>query len=170
MELYYSGTTGLIHLVSAFVALAAGTAVLAMRKGTLRHRQVGWVYALAMAVLLVTAFMLYNLFGGWGIFHWAAVISSITVLGGMIPIFRRTSKNWVISHFAFMYWSVFGLYAAFFSEVLTRVPEQPFFGMVGVATFATMGVAGLFWRRYKKIWAAQFVRERIKPRGPLFRS
>ena len=36
-------------------------------------------------------------------------------------------------HFSFMYWSVRGLYAAFAAEVLTRIPEANFFGMVGIS-------------------------------------
>jgi hypothetical protein len=53
-----------------------------------------------------------------------------------------------------MYWSVIGLYAAFVAEILTRVPETPFFGMVGLATFLVIGLGYVIWFRKKRIWQA----------------
>ncbi|MBO6577147.1 MAG: DUF2306 domain-containing protein [Rhodothermales bacterium] len=159
---------GVIHLIAAVVALVAGTSVLFMRKGTMRHRQVGYAYVASMVVMLVTAFMIYRLFDGWGVFHYAAVISTVTLVGGMVPVFRRKSPKWVVSHFAFMYWSVFGLYAAFASEIITRIPGFQFFHLVGWATGGVMLAGGVIWSFNKKKWHTQFVRERVKPRKPLF--
>ncbi|MEO0334060.1 MAG: hypothetical protein AAF223_20695 [Bacteroidota bacterium] len=59
-------------------------------------------------------------------------------------------------HFSFMYWSVIGLYTAFASETLTRIPEAPFFGMMGVATFSIMITASWYFRRRKEQWNQQF--------------
>ena len=55
-----------------------------------------------------------------------------------------------------MYWSVIGLYAAFAAEVLTRIPDTPFFGMVGVATFGIMLSGGVFFGINKKKWIKTF--------------
>ncbi|NNE71769.1 MAG: hypothetical protein HKN29_15600 [Rhodothermales bacterium] len=166
--MYSSSSLGLIHFIAALLSLVTGTAVLAMAKGTRRHRLVGYGYWFSMAVMLVSSFLTYNLFGGWGIFHWFSVVSSITLIGGIIPVFVRKSPNWVEAHFAFMYWSVFGLYAALWSEILTRVPETPFFNMVGIATFLTMAVGYAGWARYKTKWNRQFVRPTVQEREPLF--
>ena len=146
---------GLIHLISALVATISGTLVLALRKGTRKHVRIGYVYAISMAILNITAFMTYRLFGGFGIFHVAAILSSLTLVGGMIPAFKR-QKGWIYRHFAFMYWSVIGLYAAFASEMLTRIPETPFFGMVGIATGVIMLAGTLAFIRSKKTWQRQF--------------
>lgn len=148
-------TTGLIHLLSSIIALITGTAVLIMRKGSSSHIKMGYVYVGSMLILLVTAFMIYRLFGGFGVFHIAALVSVITLIFGMIPLWTRKGP-WKYFHFSFMYWSVMGLYAAFASEVLTRVPETPFFGMVGIATAVIMGIGAFVFVKKKEDWVAIF--------------
>lgn len=153
MENIINNEIGLIHLIASGLALVFGSAVLLMTKGNKNHIRMGYLYLVSMGVLLVTAFMLYNLFGKWGIFHYFAVISSLTLALGMIPIFLRNHfKNWAYLHFSFMYWSVIGLYAAFVSEMMTRIPEVPFFGMVGLTTAAVMLVGGILFGINKSKW------------------
>ncbi len=131
----------------------SGTIVLIAPKSTQFHKKTGYVYFVSMMILLITAFMIYRLFDGWGIFHYLAVVSLITLFGGMIPVwFRKSIKSWKIIHLSFMYWSVFGLYAAFSSETLTRVPDSPFFGMVGIATAIIMIGGGAFFFYKKATW------------------
>ena len=155
--MFYSSPIGAIHLFSAILALALGTLVLIYPKGTRFHRQIGYGYFISMLVLNLTAFGIYRLFGGFGLFHVAAIVSLTSTVLGMIPALRRKpAQTWILHHFAWMYWSVMGLYAAFASEVLTRVPETPFFGMVGIATGIIMVIAGIVWGRKKKQWASQF--------------
>ena len=117
---------------------------------------VGYVYWVSMSMLLTTAFMIYRLFSGFGIFHLAAVLSTITLLGGMIPVLRRKPKHWVFLHFIWMYWSVIGLYAAFASEMLTRIPSTPFFGMVGFATGGIILTGAIIFSKKKKQWIKEF--------------
>lgn len=107
--------------------------------------------------MLITSFMIYRLFNGFGLFHGFSIMSTISLIGGMVPAIRRKSPNWVVWHFAWMYWSVMGLYAAFVSEVIARVPETPFLGMLGIAIFVVMGFAAFFWRSKKKVWEEQFL-------------
>jgi uncharacterized membrane protein len=157
MNLLFHDWIGGVHLFASVVALASGTQVLWMKKGSRLHRQVGYVYSISMLVVIVTAFSIYRLFGGFGIFHIAAIISFVTLLGGMLPILlKRPGKSYLSLHFSFMYWSVIGLYAAFISEVLTRIPETPFFGMVGMATLGVMICAQIFFFRYRKKWQQEF--------------
>lgn len=144
---------GFIHLMASVLALMFGSGVLVMTKGTNTHIRIGYLYAVSMVILLVTAFMLYNLFGKWGIFHYFAVISSVTLLLGMAPIlFRNQINNWAYLHFSFMYWSVIGLYGAFVSEMMTRIPEVPFYNMVGFATGGVIFVGGVIFGFSKSKW------------------
>ena len=148
---------GLIHLGTAMISVISGTLVLTLRKGTVLHKQIGYVYAINMLLLNATAFGIYRLFGGFGIFHFAALVSLFILLGGMIPVMTKRPKHkWVELHYIYMYWSVIGLYAAFVSETLTRIPKTPFFGMVSVATFAVMLLAGICYGRLRKKWKEQF--------------
>ena len=149
----FSSEIGLIHFIGSILALVFASAVLLMTKGSKSHIRMGYFYVVSMVVLLVTAFMVLNLFGKWGIFHYFAVISSVTLLLGMVPLFLRNQiKNWAYLHFSFMYWSVIGLYGAFVSEMLTRIPEVPFYNMVGVATGGVMLVGGILFGINKAKW------------------
>ena len=157
MENIIFSDTGLVHLVSAVVALLTGAAVLFLPKATPLHKRVGYVYAAAMTVLLVTSFLLYHLFGSFGMFHVLAVVSAVTLLSGMIPVwFRSRIPNWAAYHFSFMYWSMVGLYAAFVAETAVRIPDTPFFAMVGVGTFVVMLAGSIGFLRKKAAWEARF--------------
>ncbi|MEM1406119.1 MAG: DUF2306 domain-containing protein [Bacteroidota bacterium] len=148
--------TGQIHFLASCLALITGTYILLATKGSQLHKKIGYVYVASMAVLLITAFMIYRLFGGFGIFHIAAIVSTITLAAGMIPVIRRKNKNWILLHFAWMYWSVMGLYAAFASELITRLLPVQFFSMVGLATGVIMITGTIVWIRKKKVWENQF--------------
>lgn len=157
---FVSSQIGLVHLLMASFALIFGSFVLADAKGTVFHRRVGYLYALSMLGLNITALMIYQLFGKFGVFHWAAVLSLVTLFAGMIPVIaRRPRKQWLGLHFNFMYWSVLGLYAAFVAEMATRLPirtafssRTTFFMIVAAATFATMLAGQIFLLKYKKRW------------------
>ena len=150
-------TSGLIHLITSMIALIAGSLVLIMEKGTKQHKQIGYVYVVSMSILILTAFMIYRLFEGWGAFHYASVISLLTIALGMIPIWtKKPEKQWKYLHFSFMYWSVMGLYSAFIAEILTRVPNTPFFGMVGIAVGLIMTVGGIYFGINKSKWKKLF--------------
>ncbi len=173
----FSGSIGLIHLIVSISALIFGTSVLVMRKGTETHRKVGYLYAISMVLVIATAFMIYRLFGTFGVFHFAALASGITLAGGMIPVFlRRPTNSWLGLHFSFMYWSVFGLYAAFVAETATRLSvrtifDSPkiFFITVGIATFATMLVGQIIFFKNKKQWQEILIipLEKEKPSLPV---
>ena len=157
MEHLVGDIYGLIHLIASVVALISGTLVLTMKKGTIRHKQIGYVYVVNMGILIGTAFMIYRLFNGWGIFHYTTIVSLLTIGLGMIPIWtKKPIGKWKYMHFSFMYWSVIGLYAAFASEVLTRIPETPFFGMLGIATGVIMLAGGIIFGLNKVKWSKIF--------------
>ena len=157
MNNFIGDTTGLVHVISAVFALISGTMIITMKKGTKRHVQVGYLYVISMVVLIVTAFMIYRLFGGWGVFHYASVVSLISISLGMIPIWlKKPVNNWRYLHFTFMYWSVIGLYAAFAAEMFTRIPNTPFLGMVGIVTGVIMLIGGLLFGLKKASWRTVF--------------
>lgn len=159
-----TNTTGLVHVLASVLALILGTTTLGLSKGTTLHKKLGYGYAAAMTIVLTTAFMLYNLFGRWGIFHWAAVASSVTLIAGLLPIIIR-SKNYIILHLGFMYWSVVGLYGAFAAEVSVRIPRvivehgipnTTFYTMTGIGVGAIMAVSVFFFLKLSPKWENQF--------------
>lgn len=143
--------TGVVHLLSALIAMVLGAAVLLLNKGTRRHKQVGYGYVVAMILVNATAFMIYQLYGRFGPFHVAALFSGISIAGGMVPmLFRRRISGWLHYHYFFMNWSVVGLYAAFWAETLVRLfPMNQFWPVVVLATSLTTGVGSYLINRHK---------------------
>jgi uncharacterized membrane protein len=163
---FITSDTGLIHFIASIFALLLGTFILVLNKGTTIHKIFGRLYALTMLVVLITAFMTYRLFGTWGIFHWTAVISSLTLVCGLIPILiKRPINNYKSLHFSFMYWSIMGVYGAFVSETLVRmpkvvvesgIPNSVFYNMTGIGTALVMGLGVYFFLKFKPKWDKQF--------------
>ena len=148
---------GTVHITSACFALFFGSLVLFMRKGSRNHIRAGYGYVYSMVVMLTSSAMITSLYGGFGPFHVATIISSVVTALGMIPVIRRKpAKHWKVMHFYYMYWSVIGLYAALFSEIFTRVPKTPFFGMVIFATLAVTLIGAFFFIRLKPKWEKAF--------------
>jgi uncharacterized membrane protein len=146
-----------VHVFTSIAALVLGTWIIASRKGTKKHKQLGYGYVACMALVNASAFGIYHMLGVFGPFHIAALISSATLIAGIVPAIRRKPKeNWIVKHFTYMYYSVIGLYAAFASEVIVRVPGIRFWWSVMGATFSMIFIAIYFFQTQSKKWAAQF--------------
>lgn len=145
------GITGWAHVLSATLALGAGSVVLLSRKGTRFHRKTGYVYAISMVCVNASAFLIYRLFGSFGPFHIAALVSLGTLMAGMIPVIRRKPDGrWLALHQEFMSWSVVGLYAAFVAETGVRFfPMQQFWPVVAVATVLISATGGILIARLR---------------------
>jgi uncharacterized membrane protein len=63
---------GLAHLIIALLAIVFGTLVILSRKGTRKHKWLGRAYSGSMVAVNVSALLIYELFGGFGLFHWMA--------------------------------------------------------------------------------------------------
>ncbi len=134
-------TIPLIHVTLGFTALGFGLLTVLLAKGTRAHRLAGRSYAFSMLGLNGTALAIYRLFGGFGPFHIAALISLVTVVAGLVCVrFRWPRRQWIAAHAYWMSWSYVGLVAAAVSEATTRIPDSPFWGWVFLSTFATVGI------------------------------
>jgi uncharacterized membrane protein len=134
---------GTTHLWAALLAMLAGAVVLMSRKGTQWHRRWGWLYVAAMATVIATALLIYDLFGTFGPFHVAALISVVTVTMGLLPALRRRPKGrWVSLHASWMSGSYVGLIAAATSEIATRYLDWSF-GATVIAASTVVTVVGV---------------------------
>ena len=165
---------GWTHIVAATTALVAGAAVLLTRKGTRRHRQLGWAYVVSMLLLNGTALLIYRLFGRFGPFHVGAVFSLVTVVAGTAVAFgarRARARRDPVGraralerHYQWMTWSYVGLAAAAVSEIATRMPAlrpRPGQGMafgitVALATLLVIGVGAQLIRRRRTALLAPY--------------
>ncbi len=141
---------GGFHTLTAVLAMIAGLVVVFNKKGTVFHKRIGYFYVINMLLLNLSSFFIIN-FGGFSIFHFFALLSLATIIGGMVPALRRT-KNWYGYHFYFMSWSVVGLYCAFWSEVGTRFVKnmQEFWWAVALASIATALIGNYYINREAK--------------------
>lgn len=109
-----------MHVAFCTVAIAAGGVVL-LPKGTRWHRTLGHLYATSMAGVVVSALTIYDLTGGPGPFHLAALVAAVTVGGGLYTVLaRRPAASWIEAHATWMSWSYVGLMAALAAESLAR--------------------------------------------------
>lgn len=147
---YSFSAIGWFHLACAVIAMITGIVVILNKKGTTFHKRLGYVYVIAMLLLNVTSFFIVN-FNGFSIFHFFAIVSLVTIFGGMYAAIKR-HKNWLESHYYFMAWSVVGLYCAFWAEVGTRFVKnmQQFWWVVAIATFVTAFIGSRIINREAK--------------------
>ena len=134
----------------AVLAMIAGIVVVFNKKGTVFHKRIGYFYVINMLLLNLSSFFIIN-FGGFSIFHFFALLSLATIIGGIVPAIRRT-KNWYGYHFYFMSWSVVGLYCAFWSEVGTRFVKnmKEFWWAVALASITTALIGNYYINREAK--------------------
>jgi uncharacterized membrane protein len=155
---------GWIHTISALVALITGSMILSKTKGTSLHKKTGRIYGMSMLIVCATAFVIYRVHNTFGILHFFAIISSVTLILGMFPMYKKGYKNQILAHLSWMYWSVIGLYCAFTAEIFTRLPiilniENSygiFYSLVGLSA-GLVGLTGSrFFKKKKKIWEEEF--------------
>lgn len=155
---------GWIHTLTALIALITGSMILANEKGTRRHKLIGRIYGVSMLVVCVTSFMIYRVHGTFGVLHFFAVVSTVTLLLGMLPLYTGWGKNPIVAHLSWMYWSVIGLYCAFAAEVFTRLPmlldlENSygiFYALVGLSAGVVSMVGSRYFKTKKGEWEQRF--------------
>jgi uncharacterized membrane protein len=154
--------TGVLHLVSSVIAMLLGAYMLWADKGTSNHKKIGYLYCMSMLSVNITAFGIYHLWGKFGVFHGFALLSLFTLLSGMVPILVRYNARSIGLHLSFMYWSVIGLYCAFVSEVLVRLPIPFLKGQMSAAvfigTFGVMFLGALAFKKHKTNWHQRFLK------------
>lgn len=155
---------GWIHTLAAIIALLTGSMVLAKTKGTLKHKKTGRVYGMAMLVVCITSFMIYRVHNAFGILHIFAIISSVTLFLGMLPMYLKGYKNPILTHLSWMYWSVIGLYCAFAAEIFTRLPMMLnlkntfglFYALIGLSAGLVGFIGSHYFKKKKKVWKELF--------------
>lgn len=158
MEKLVGDNFGLVHLVAGIISLITGGLVIVLKKGTIVHKRVGYVYVVSMAILLVSSFGIYRLFGKFGLFHFLSLISTFSLLAGMLPMFKkvRTPKDYE-THFKRMYWSVVGLFAAFAAESFVRIPKFGGFWVAVAWSFVLVFiVCFVAFIKMRPVWSAKF--------------
>lgn len=109
-----------VHLATIVVALALTPVLLLQRRGTRRHRRIGWVWAIAMlTTALVSLFIRGINPGGWS---WIHILSVITIIGVPATVFAAR-KHHIAAHRFGIRFAVTGalLIAGFFTFPFDRL-------------------------------------------------
>jgi uncharacterized membrane protein len=154
---------GLTHLISGLFALVFGGGVLILKKGTTIHKRVGYVYVASMVVLIISSFGVYRLFGKFGVFHALSLVSTFSLLAGMLPMLKKVrTPSDLETHFKRMYWSVVGLYAAFAAESFVRIPKfGSFWAAVAWSFVIVFIVCFITFIKMRPVWSKKFGKGRL---------
>ena len=87
---------GWLHTAVCSAAMAAGAAALWSRKGSARHKRWGGWYVHTMLAAQLTALLIYS-GGGFGIFHWLAVVALLLVVLGAFAAPRQARAPWSLT-------------------------------------------------------------------------
>jgi uncharacterized membrane protein len=113
------GIVGWVHLLACVIAMAAFVPAMLARKGSRRHRTSGKVYALAYAVLSVSALGIYSLQRFW-FPHWLALAGLAVLAVGYLAV-RAKPKGWRYLHLVAMLLSAYNLCGGAVNEMFLRV-------------------------------------------------
>jgi len=153
MFFFLHSSASAVHLVAVAVALATSVPVVLTPKRTRWHRYLGVAYVASMALVLLTAFRMYFLFGRFGIVHYGAVGSALVLGVGLGAVLGRpVLPAWRQWHYWGMGASVTGLYAALVVESTYRLfPAAWFWGVtLGPATAVLLAGALVLWRHFTR--------------------
>ena len=125
MRIFDISILGWIHTLACLAALPTGLAVLAMAKGTLRHRRTGLWYFTAMVAANLTAFGLFagvpGIEPGFNRFHWMAVATLIALAFAYVGARRQRQALWAYVHPAGMIVSYYFLIGGAINEGFSRI-------------------------------------------------
>lgn len=124
MRIFDISLLGWLHTLACIVALPTGLALLAMPKGTPRHRRLGRWYLISMVIGSVTALGLFapiqGIAPGFNRFHGMAVITLIALGVAYVGARRQAKAPWAYAHPAGMIVSYYMLIGALINEVFSR--------------------------------------------------
>lgn len=135
----------IFHTLLGPIALISGFISILLKKGTPLHKRIGYSYAVSMLLLTGSSLTIYNMFEGWGPFHYMALVSMATIFAALLPAWRyRHRANWLVWHNKMMLWSYVGLVMATGSHVMG--PVIGFIKSLGLpGGWASISAMALLW-------------------------
>lgn len=145
---------GWLHGLAALMALLSGAYVLAMPKGTARHRSLGYTYVGAMVVANLSALAIYHFdilrfrpftagAGNFGLFHWEAVVTLGFLALALYAAPRQRRAVWAYVHPLSMASTYYLLAGGFINQIFLRVaPLRAISQMQGRSGFFRVPLVG----------------------------
>lgn len=143
---------GLLHVVTASIAVLCACIILFSKKGTVFHKRVGYTYVICILILNISSFGVMEFFKGKpGPFHMGAIVSLIFTTLGIIPVMRKKGKNYLQRHYVYISGSLIGLFAAFFVEAVFRSFHSALLiivSTIGISAIVAI-VGGILIRKFR---------------------
>jgi len=113
---------GGVHTISATIGLLTGAYILLSPKGTKIHKQMGYVFCVAVVLVNASALFVYDFNGGkFSVFHYLIPVSLLCLGYGILPALKKKrSANWKNKHIKGMNGAALGLWAAGATEYFVR--------------------------------------------------
>ena len=115
-------TFGGVHVISSIIGLITGAYILLAKKGTRIHKKIGYVFAISLLLVNISALFIYDFNDGKAsVFHYLIPVSLLFLAYGMLPMFKKDRKPSDINkHIIGMNGAALGLWAAGATEYFVR--------------------------------------------------
>jgi len=115
-------TIGGVHFYSSVIGLFTGAYILLAKKGTTLHKRMGYVFAVALVGVNLSALFIYDFNQGRAsVFHYLIPVSLFFLIFGLWPmIVKKKAKNRLNHHIIGMNGASLGLWAAGATEYFVR--------------------------------------------------
>lgn len=136
-----------LHLLAALAALVLTPMMLLIPKGTPRHKALGRLWVVAMALTALSSFRVteIRLIGPWSPIH---ILSLITLVSLFHAVRAARARN-IVAHKRYIFGAMTGLLGAgLFTLAPGRILSDSLFAgfeTKGFAAVLLLGGAGLFW-------------------------
>ena len=137
-----------LHIAAGVTAVIVGAGVMLMRKGTRRHRRVGWTYLIALTVIFVTMVVMVVI--RWPLNLHLLALGSISLAAAALGVLNRR-RHWADSwHILAMGSSYVAMLTAFYVD---NGPQLPIWNLLPDWAFwilPTAVGAPLIWRAVRR--------------------
>ncbi len=125
-----------LHIAAGVTAVFAGAAVMLMRKGTRRHRRVGWTYLTALIVVFLTMVVMVVI--RWPLNIHLLVLGTASLTAALLGVLNRR-RRWADSwHIAAMGSSYIAMLTAFYVD---NGPQLPIWSLLPAWVFWVLPTA-----------------------------
>lgn len=112
---------GGIHFITSVIGLLTGAYILFAKKGTALHKKLGYVFAVSLVVVNISALFIYDFNdGAFSVFHALVPVSLFFLIFGMVPFMGKKTPRTLKNHIIGMNGAAIGLWAAGATEYFIR--------------------------------------------------
>ena len=139
--------SGIIHFTSASLGLILGAGILFLKPGSKIHKIAGYIFIPTLIIVNFSALFIHEMGMKFGPFHYIIPFSLYFLFLGVKPfLIKKDGVKSIKNHIRGMVGAALGLWAAFFAELVARIPSlNKFLFSFGNNKFWIMTIEGFFF-------------------------